>query len=138
MLIQDYFKDAEKFFLNDCYCPNEVYDLTGFFYKLYYPDDQFSYVMRIDDVFDDDTVTHVGISRNEFLLVFTYGSESENGVEGTIADMQRVPINKNNYLALKDMLMKVPCDEMHELTPDGDSLKSLNKILSMSDAIMVS
>ena len=136
MTINDYFPDSERFFNHDCYCPNEVYDLSRFFYKHYYPNDQFSYVMKIDDMYDD-TDTFIGISRNEFLIVFVLREDNEfNKPAGTIEDMQRIPINKSNYLALRDILRKVPEDDRHDFEPDEDSMESLNKILSISDAII--
>ena len=136
MLIKDYFPDSKRYFNNDCYCPNEVYDLTGLSYKLYYPNDQFSYVMKIDDMYED-TDTFVGICRNEFLLVFVLRENNEfDKPEGTIEGMQRIPINKSNYLALRDILRKVSEEDRHNFEPDKDSMKSLNKILSISDAII--
>lgn len=136
MTINDYFPDSERFFDYDCYCSNKVYDLSGFFYKLYYPNDQFSYVMKIDSMFND-TDTFVGISRNEYLIVFVLRENNElNKPEGTIADMQRIPINKNNYLALRDILRKVSENDRHDFDPGEENMKLLNKILSMSDAII--
>ena len=137
MKINDYFPDSDRFFNCDCYCPNEVYDLTGFSYRLYYPDDQFSYVMKIDDMYED-TGTFVGISRNEFLVVFVLRENNEfNKPVGTIEEMQRIPINKSNYLALRDILRKVPEEDRHDFEPDNDSMESLNKVLSISDAIIL-
>ena len=136
MKINDYFPDSERFFKYDCYCPNEVYDVSGFSYRLYYPDDQFSYVMKIDDMYED-TDTFVGISRNEFLVVFVLRENNEfNKPVGTIEGMQRISVNKSNYLALRDILRKVPEEDRHNFEPDKDSMKSLNKILSISDAII--
>ena len=138
MTINDYFPDSERFFNYDCYCPNEVYDMSGFFYELYYPNDQFSYVMKINDMYDD-TDTFVGISRNEFLVVFVLRENNEfNKPVGTIEGMQRISVNKSNYLALRDIMRKVPEEDRHNFEPDEDSMKSLNKILKISDAIMVS
>ena len=138
MLIKDYFPDSKRYFDNDCYCLNEVYDLNGLYYKLYYPNYQFSYVMRIDSMLDD-TDTFVGIRRNEFLVVFALRDDNEfDKPEGTIADMQRVPINKNNLLAFQDIIKNLPDDDRHDFDIDNDSMESLKKLLSMSNRLVIS
>ena len=92
--------------------------------------------MKIDSMFND-TDTFVGISRNEYLIVFVLRENNElNKPEGTIADMQRIPINKDNHLALRDILRKVPENDRQDFNPGKENMKSLNKILSMSDAII--
>ena len=137
MMIKDYFPDAERYFNNDCYCPNEVYDLTGVFYELYYPEDQFSPIMRIDTFLDDATVW-VGISKKEFLYVVVLNEgNSDNKPAGTINEMQRLPINKSNYLTFIDILNQVDPKESHQFDLGEDTLNSLNEVLSMSDAIMI-
>lgn len=32
--------NMEEYLQNDCYCPNEIYDGGGFFYQLFYADDE--------------------------------------------------------------------------------------------------
>lgn len=97
MLIKDYFPDSERYFNNDCYLPNEVYDLTGLSYKHYYPEDQFSFIMNLDKEYDDTDMV-VGISKNEFLVVSVLRDENEfDDPEGTIVNMQRIPINRENF-----------------------------------------
>jgi len=32
--------DMTDYLENRCYCPHEIYDMTGFFYELFYPDDE--------------------------------------------------------------------------------------------------
>lgn len=139
MFIRDYFEDAERYFQQDCYCPNEVYDLTGIFFKLYYPEDQYSYIMTLSTVYDDCDL-FIGISKGEFLMVAVISTEDNefNLPVGSVVDMQRIPISMNNYLALKDILNNVPDEDRHSLNPDEDSLESLNKLISISDAIMIS
>ena len=38
MKIKELHEDIERYLDEDCYCPNEVYALDGFFYQNYYPE----------------------------------------------------------------------------------------------------
>lgn len=138
MTLGDYFDDAERYFDNDCYCPNEVYDLTGFGYYLYYLDDHFTPLLVLEDVFDDTDVW-VGVAKRGFLTVYVLREDNDFGKpEGTIENMQHLPINEDNWLTFRDILRGVPDEERHHLNPGEDTLENLGNLLSMSNAVMVS
>lgn len=40
MKIKELHKDIERYLKYDCYCPNEIYSLDGYFYNNYYSEQE--------------------------------------------------------------------------------------------------
>lgn len=128
MKLSDVHKDMNRYLENDCYCPNEIYDVTGFFFKLFPADTEVIVIAKSD--------THIGVveASNDFPQAVLFEVESEDKV----LNATRVDATENNIELIRRIAngndtsgMKV--DEF----VSGQTAKSLDEILSLCDAIMV-
>lgn len=51
MKLMDVHKDVKDYLETRCYCPYEVYDDTGLFYRLFHPEQECEIVCMCDDMF---------------------------------------------------------------------------------------
>lgn len=132
MRLRDHIPDADRYLAHDCYCPGEVYDLTGFFYEVYSGDDWFTPLVRTGAFFDDGSETWVGICRGEFLIVMM-------DADGTrVENMQRVPIGPNNWRFFAEVVRNGEVVEGLHLDPGEDTMRSLRRLMSMSSGVVIS
>ena len=68
MKIKDLHKDIERYLLNDCYCPHEVYSFDGFFYQLFYEDQECEKLgENKNDTQFRNVLKYYNISENKFI-----------------------------------------------------------------------
>ena len=51
MKLMDVHKDVKDYLETRCYCPHEIYDDTGLFYRLFYPEQECEIVGMCDNMF---------------------------------------------------------------------------------------
>lgn len=118
--------DMEDYLENRCYCPYEIYDLSGFFYQEFYPD--------MDCTLIGSCVR--GAIHGTFAIAgnqIIYIEISDNEVDSCI----RIDATENNKRVILDFMAgktdKMTFDEFEE----GATEKAVNDILKHADAIMV-
>lgn len=132
MKIKDVHPDMERYLQDDCYCPYEVYEPTGFFFDLFYPDYECLCVKQTDDV---SIVIANGLhdkdkKRPQCLYVQHNGSK--------VFDITRVDATDNNIDLLKSLADGDSCEgrKLDEFV-EGSTARSLSKMLSMCDAVII-
>lgn len=131
MILKDVHKDMERYLEYDCYCPGEIYDTSGFFFQVFKPEDECKEISRGADYRDpEDTVITV-VCKNQLINFWVR--------EDKITGAERYDATENNIrimpLAIAGKLS--PEDKLDEFKP-GETAKSLNEILSMADAVLMS
>lgn len=131
MVLRDVHKDMERYLEYDCYCPGEIYDTSGFFFQVFKPEDECKEISRGADYRDpEDTVITV-VCKNQLINFWVRGDK--------ITGAERYDATENNIrimpLAIAGKLS--PEDKLDEFKP-GETAKSLNEILSMADAVLMS
>lgn len=132
--------DMERYLANDCYCPGEIYDISGFFYLLFSPESSCKVIEESDGM-----IAVVATSWD-----FKNETDSENPPQailflrddpdktGKIIDAQRVDATENNIGILKTIVQGKKPDgrKIDEFEP-GSTAKSLEQIFSICDAVIV-
>lgn len=135
------FKDienAEEYLEKRCYCPHEIYSPDGFFYELFSPDDEVEMVAESDErkLKLIKATSQMNDSCKPQLIMIFYSNDQPN----YISDMERVDATENNLKGLKGLVEDGKAFEgfkIDEFVP-GSTEKSLNEVMSVADAIMVS
>ena len=133
MKIKDLHQDVERYLTHDCYCPHEVYSFDGFFYELFYEDQECE---KLGENKTDNTLTIGCVAypnndekiKPEIVLFFI---EDDKCV-----DSLRYDATENNIKITKDILTngvngrKFNFDEYEK----GSTAKALKEVLSFADA----
>lgn len=132
MKLKELHKDISRYLKHDCYCPNEVYDVTGFFYNLVYEDAECKLLGDYPDRSDSGRV----------FLVATYNSDSKPILlnvwynDECIEGMERYDLSEQNI----DQIKKYWNGEIEakdiEFSEKDTLIKSLNELMSISDLVM--
>lgn len=120
--------DMEDYLEDRCYCPHEIYDLSGFFYEIFKPDTECELLsIRDEDAF---VVVTSEYGKQEIILIYL--------TDGKVDDCVRFDNTENNrkqvsdYVSGKIDLMYI--DEYSETNTQGE----LEKILIGTDFVCVS
>lgn len=133
MILKDVHKDIERYLSEDCYCPNEVYSVDGFFFVLVYADAECELLGKYKD------------PRNEKQDVYMVATEDNNKrslllniwVEGNkVKSMERYELTEENIKNIREFWEsggkhEVVLTEMESLN------KQVKEILSVADAVMI-
>lgn len=119
--------NMEEYLKNDCYCPGEIYDSTGFFFRVFDAEDDCKLLLK--GSYKDEDVTAV-ICKNQIICFWI-----ENNTK--IVDAVRYDATENNVAEIVAVLSgkktKISVDEFEE----GKTATDLNKLMSIADAIIV-
>lgn len=131
MKLQD-IADMKDYLENRCYCPYEIYDMTGFFSQLFKP--------------ETDCVVFAEGERGSVHGTFVFakqGPESKMQIiyidhrDGVVNSCVRLDVTKNNVeQILKFMRREIDRMSFDEYD-DTKTEESLNEIFSLADAIMI-
>lgn len=124
--------DMKRYLAKDCYCPGEIYDISGFFYQIFKPEDQCIIIEKSDA----KTAILADLDSEKPQAIMIWHDDDEQ--PDTIIAAQRVDGTENNIGILRTIVQggKYGGRELDEFHP-GDTAKSLDKVLSISDAIIV-
>lgn len=130
MKLRELYYDMERYLKEDCYCPGEIYDVTGFFFKVYEGDDECAVIESNKNI----TVCVADLDRDDPQAIIFW----HDGPDGRILAAQRVDATDNNIDILRTIAQGVKPEgrKLDEFKP-GSTRKCLDEVLSMSDAIMV-
>lgn len=116
--------DMERYLANDCYCPGEIYDQTGFFYKVYSTQDECSVIENGED-------SIAVVSGDQAIFFFR-----ENG---KIINATRVDATRNNVGILASIVRgEKPDGRKLDEFESGSTQRAVDKVMGISDAVMVS
>ncbi len=114
-------KGMSHYLENDCYCPGEIYDTTGFFYRVYKGEDECS-------LLGERAFTKFVICGNQILAILAKDDK--------VYEASRFDATENNIKEFKKYIAcsqdNVNIDEFEK----GATEKSLKEIMGMADAIM--
>lgn len=124
--------DMETYLEERCYCPYEIYDLSGFFFQWFKPETECVHFTHADK----------GELHGEFVIAQADEKSAPQIIYIEITDDKvdsciRMDATENNLSQIRKFLN----GEIESLTIDeykeGATAKALNEILSMADAVMV-
>lgn len=132
MIFKDVHKDIERYLEQDCYCPNEIYSVDGFFYQLVFADAECKVISTYPS--GDGQVTLVITAsgeKHDHLILLNIWHTSER-----VTSMERYEYSEHNLDQIlryfKGEISKVRLSEEEELE------KSVSDMLKYADAIMIS
>lgn len=129
MKFKDVHPDVERYLAHDCYCPNEIYDVSGFFYLLFPADSECTIIAQNDE----KTALLMESEKNPYIVMLWHDKED-------ILNAQHLDGTENNLDFAKkyvdDTLVK-GIDHIDSFDPEGDR-KSLEQLLSLSNGIIIS
>ena len=129
--------DMKDYLETRCYCPYEIYDTSGFFYELFYPDTECTLIIsgsmgKIHGAFVVAKPERTGDYKPKEQII--YIEITDNMVD----DCVRIDNTQNNRGQIKKFMngeiSKMAFDEYD----DNNTSESLNEVLSLADAICVS
>ena len=135
MILKDVHKDVERYLEHDCYCPNEVYSVDGFFYQLVFADAECEVIGTYPNMLKDDeeitfVVTASGRNHDHPILLNIWHTSEQ------VTSMERYDYSEHNLNQIlryfKGEISKVRLSEEEELE------KSVSDMLKYADAIMIS
>lgn len=118
--------DMEDYLENRCYCPYEIYDMSGFFFQHFYPD--------MDCELISGGVR--GAIHGSFVVVgdqIVYIEINDNRVESCI----RIDATENNKRTILDFMSGKTDKMIFDEFKEGATENAVNDILKHADAIMV-
>lgn len=129
--------DMKDYLETRCYCPYEIYDMSGFFYELFYPDTECTLLIsgsmgKIHGAFVVAKPERTGDYKPKEQII--YIEITDNMVD----DCVRIDNTQNNRGQIEKFMhgeiSKMAFDEYD----DNNTSESLNEVLSLADAICVS
>lgn len=122
--------DFEDYLENRCYCPHEIYDDSGFFFNLFYPDQECISLGQYDAY--GGTFKHV-IADNEYGVAQILAIYIEGG---KVVDCVRFDATENNIDQVKQReagkIKYITIDEY----PNTNLGKSLDELFNLVDLII--
>lgn len=120
--------DMEDYLNDRCYCPYEIYDLSGFFCEIFEPDTECELLsIRDEDAF---VVVTSEYGKQEIILIYL--------TDGKVDDCVRFDNTENNRKQVSDYVSG-KIDLMHiDEYPETNTQGELEKILIGTDFVCVS
>lgn len=119
--------NMEEYLENDCYCPGEIYDSTGFFFQVFNAEDACKLLLR--GSYKGEDVTAV-ICKNQIICFWIENNKK-------IVNAERYDATENNVSEIVAVLSgkktKIRIDEFEKGKTEAD----LNKLMSIADAIII-
>lgn len=129
MKIKELHSDIERYLYEDCYCPNEIYDSSGFFFRCFDKDDECVLIGEKKEKTEKSGTFIACISDDQILIFFT---EDNKVVDATIYDA-----TENNIEIIK---LISNCVDVSERSLDefkkGETKKNIQEIMRYADAII--
>ena len=117
--------DMEDYLENRCYCPHEIYDMSGFFYQEFFPD--------MDCTLIGSCVREA--IHGSFVVVgnqIIYIEISDNKVDSCI----RIDATEKNKHVILDFMAGKTDKMMFDEFEEGATEKAVKDVLKYADAIM--
>ena len=124
--------DMERYLSEDCYCPGEIYDISGFFFQVFKADDECVLIERNDGM-TAVVATSKHASRPQAIMFW----HDDDETPGRIVAAQRVDATENNIGILRSIVNGEKPDgrKIDEFDP-GSTAKSLNELARISNLVI--
>lgn len=128
--------DVKRYLEHDCYCPGEIYDVSGFWAMVYKESDKCTVIEN-----DGKKTAVIMATPEEYkqIVCLWYDNDDGDNEENHILNMQRVDATENNIKVIHKYFagtIEKGIDEFDEFIP-GEGQKSLEKLLSFSSAFII-
>lgn len=129
--------DMNNYLENRCYCPYEIYDITGFFYELFYPETECTVLVSgsrdsVHGIFVIASSEPIGNINGKKQII--YIEITDNKVDSCV----RFDNTQNNREQI-EKFMNGEIDKMSfDEFDDTNTSKELEKVLSVADVICIS
>ena len=134
MKIKELHPDIERYLNHDCYCPHEVYSSDGFFYQLFYEDQECEKIGENKEFVC--CIAHPDRDENaKPQLVFFY-TDGEKCFDSIRYDATQNNIEMAKMLFEKGFAALKASGRKFDEYEKGATAKSLKEILSIADAVM--
>ena len=135
MFLKELHPDISRYLKEDCYCPNEIYDTSGFFCLLFPEDSTCELIAKGENVFSCIASTERTLETDpKNLQIINFYIDKSNG---TIDDAFRVDATENNIGVVKRLCAgNVRDDDRFDEYKPGSTKASLEKLFSISDLII--
>ena len=129
--------DMADYLENRCYCPHEIYDMTGIFYELFFPETECTFLISgsrgaIHGVFVIAKPERSGSYEPREQIIYIEITDSK------VDDCIRLDNTQNN----REQIQKFMNGEIDTMLFDeyavGSTQKNIEEIMSVADAICVS
>ena len=124
--------DMTEYLENRCYCPYEIYDMSGFFFQIFKPETECKHLIA-GEKGDIHGVFVIAKTNPDALEQIIYIEITGNNVDSCV----RFDATANNI----DQVLKFMNGKIDKMTLDefkkGRTAKSLEEIFEVADAIMV-
>lgn len=121
--------NMESYLQNDCYCPGEIYDITGFCFQIFNKEDKCKKIGEKKSKENGSIILCVAC-KNQLINFWIHN--------GKITDAQRYDATENNIKFMKLFLAGKSTEGMHiDEFKGNSSMRTLNDILQTVDAIML-
>lgn len=126
-------EDMGRFLREDCYCPGEIYDLSGFFFVCYTEDDECRLIGSREDKLAVVLTTRGGGREDDRPQAVVFHLEG-----GRVVDARRVDATENNVWILRALIKGEDTEgrKLDEFNP-GSKERSLREVLATCDAVIV-
>lgn len=124
--------NMEEFLENNCYCPGEIYDMTGFFYQVFSPDTECKLFCEgcCGSIHGKFVIAK---AEEEYNPQIIYIEITDDKVDSLL----RIDATENNMTQIKGF-MNGTFNTMHlNEFPESRTAESLEEIFKMADAILV-
>lgn len=118
--------DMSYYLGNECYCPGEIYDVSGFFYQVYHVDDKCTLLCEgkhkgcdVVAVLCKDQILAFWVEDNKII-----SAERYDATENNVSEITSLLTGKKS---------KITLDEFE----DGKMQKSVSELLQLADAVLV-
>lgn len=128
MKFKDVHPNVERYLAHDCYCPNEIYDVSGFFYLLFPADSECTVIAQNEK----KTAILMENGNNPYIVMLWHEGD-------TIENAEHLDGTENNLSFAKkyieDTLVQGE-DYIDAFDPDGDR-KSMEQMLSLCNGFII-
>ncbi len=124
--------DMERYLSEDCYCPGEIYDISGFFFQVFNADDECVLIEQSDGMTAVVATSKHG-SRPQAIMFW----HDDDDRPGRIIAAQRVDATDNNIGILRSIVNCESPDgrKIDEFDP-GSTAKSLEELARISNLVI--
>lgn len=128
MKFKDVHPDVERYLAHDCYCPNEIYDPSGFFYMLFPADSECTIIAQNDK----KTACLMTDKDNPYIVILWHEGD-------TIENAEHLDGTENNLSFAKkyieDTLVQGK-DHIDYFDPDGYN-RTMEQMLSLCNGFII-
>lgn len=131
-MVLGHIADMKDYLADRCYCPGEIYDVTGFFFQIFKPEEECKQICMGKSKNGDDV--YCVICRDQIINIWVDNNK--------VTECERYDATENNielfkrYWSSNGSADAVDGAQLDEFEP-GSTQKSLEEIMSIADAVII-